>query len=425
MHTILHRILISGIAILSAFALSGAADDAPAGASSGLSHGELSDPHTPQLAQSDLDIPSGYHVSSASAIGLPEQSPDPMTADSDFLGEMFDTETGHGYVAVARDASDTVRASIESAPYIPVNSLATPSELTSLTSRPTTGDEVLVVISKYTDAEVTTAIDMLIDHFEKAGIVAVFGYDASLDAIRIGGDLTQTQVDEIPDIGVQYYVELGAYQDDYHNDNTRAPFVGGATIRGYKGAHLSRCTSGIPAKNSNGTRGYFTAGHCFDLTSHVWTSSSLSGASNSGRVTHHYNSKIDAQFVSGKSYSGHIYSGSVKKPVRGTWHPAASQGNRVCFQGSTAGNVCSNQVIAYNQTICTSSGCYSGLISLRGGTSSQGGDSGGPVYANFGSSVRITGIVKGHFNPLVGQSTTYVTDWREIRNNYAASLLYE
>ena len=49
---------------------------------------------------------------------------------------------------------------------------------------------------------------------------------------------------------------------------------------------------------------------------------------------------------------------------------------------------------------------------------------GGPVFANFGSSVRVTGMITGHFDPLVGQSTTYVTDWRAVRDNYGARLIY-
>lgn len=424
MGTIRQRMYASAMAIILAFAFSGSAEDANAGVGSDTDRAETGEQENLKLAQSSLEAPDNYYVVSASSIGLSDQNQGPMTDDSEFLGEMFDTETGIGYVAVARDANSTVHAYIEGEPQIAADSSITPSTLASVNSTSSTGDEVLVIFSRYTAAEILTAMDMLIDHFEEAGLTVVFGYDSRVDAIQLGGNLTQAQIDEIPAIGVQYYVEFGAYQDDYYNEDARAPFIGGATIRGYKNGALFRCTSGIPARNSNGTPGYFTAGHCFELTSHVWTSSSLSGASNSGRVTHFYNSKIDAQFVSGKSYTGHIYSGSIKKRVIGTWHPLASQGNRVCFQGSTTGNVCSNQIIAYDQTTCSPSGCFSGLIALRGGTSSQNGDSGGSVYANFGSSVRVTGIVRGHYDPLIGQSTTYVTDWRAIRNNYAASLLY-
>ncbi len=224
--------------------------------------------------------------------------------------------------------------------------------------------------------------------------------------------------------GVGYSFSPGYYQDDVHNENVRAPFVGGAAVFGYQQGKLVRCTSGIPALNANGTRGYFTAGHCFDLLSYVWTSSSLSGSSNSGCVTHSYNAKIDAEFVSGKTYEGKVLAGSTRKPMIGTWHPAGGKGNRLCFQGSTTGNVFNNAVTNYGLTRCFGGVRLSNLISLRGGRSSQNGDSGGSVYANFGGSVRVTGTIAGRVDsPSVG-STTYVTDWRAVRDNYGARLIY-
>ncbi|KTF04050.1 hypothetical protein HMPREF3167_00655 [Trueperella sp. HMSC08B05] len=50
-------------------------------------------------------------------------------------------------------------------------------------------------------------------------------------------------------------------------------------------------------------------------------------------------------------------------------------------------------------------------------------DSGGMAYADFGSSVKVTGIVSGIKNPLIGKSTTYVVDWRKIAATYAARLM--
>ncbi|MCM3906994.1 MULTISPECIES: hypothetical protein [Trueperella] len=378
---------------------------------------------TPLAQLVEMPEPVEYYVASAGDIGLPPEDAPYTTDGFEIVGQYFDTDLGVGYVAISREDATSAKAELNLSPEYALES----SNASHLRSDALSGDgrdSVVVVMSKYTAAQISSAMEQLTAHFQATGARVAFGYHAQSDTIELSGELTEGDLEVLPDTGVGYSFVPGYYQDDAYNENVRAPFVGGASILGYRQGNLYSCTSGIPAENSNGARGFFTAGHCFDLLSHVWTSSSRAGVSNSGRVTHKYNASIDAEFVSGKTYEGKILSGGERKPVAGTWHPMGSQGNRLCFQGRTSGNVCNNQVISYGISRCFGTGCYGNLISLRGGTSSQGGDSGGPVFANFGSSVRVTGMITGHFDPLVGQSTTYVTDWRAVRDNYGARLIY-
>lgn len=284
----------------------------------------------------DYPQPVEYYAASAEEIGLLPEDASHTAGGFEIVGQYYDTDLDQGFVAISHDDAVVAKARFE----ISAQRALSPHDLSEGVS--TALDEldrdgVNVVMSKYNPAQISSAMEQLASHFENDGARVIFGYQAQRDTIELTGELTQADLDALPDTGVGYSFSPGYYQDDVHNENVRAPFVGGAAVFGYQQGELVRCTSGIPALNANGTRGYFTAGHCFDLLSYVWTSSSLSGASNS---------------------------------------------------------------------------------------SSQNGDSGGSVYANFGGSVRVTGTITGHVDSPSAGSTTYVTDWRAVRDNYGARLIY-
>ncbi|WP_419470571.1 trypsin-like serine protease [Cutibacterium avidum] len=113
--------------------------------------------------------------------------------------------------------------------------------------------------------------------------------------------------------------------------------------------------------------------------------------------------------------------------MRGEYFPTAGVGNRVCFVGITSGENCGNQVHMYNANTCgwtpTGSKCVRNVIALTGGTTSRPGDSGGTVFANFGNTVKVTGIVQGHKNSTLHGPMTFITDWRSIKSSYKAKLV--
>ena len=188
------------------------------------------------------------------------------------------------------------------------------------------------------------------------------------------------------------------------------------------------CTSGIPAYNAKRARGYFTAGHCYKAGQSVYsTGNSKSGVYYTGRVTHNFGyPEVDAEFISGARYTGKILSSTSlysAKPIVGVYQPTPSPHHRVCFTGSTSGTKCDNHVTVYSGRYCSEEVCHKNLMTLMGGTSSQRGDSGGAVFANFGSSVKVTGIISGYKNPWIGQSTTFVQPWSRIARTYKARLM--
>lgn len=249
-------------------------------------------------------------------------------------------------------------------------------------------------------------------------------YEPSLDKIVVYAD---------PDIANQIAAQLPS---DTHQvfpssgSPTKGRLTMGTPVRGggkLKTSKLS-CTSGIVATNTKGTRGVFTAAHCFNLRQRVLTGS----GSYAGTVTHSYTyPNVDAEFISGSTYSASIFTGgnqSTKtKLVRGEYFPTAGVGNRVCFVGITSGENCGNQVHMYNANTCgwtpTGSKCVRNVIALTGGTTSHPGDSGGTVFANFGNTVKVTGIVQGHKNSTWHGPMTFITDWRSIKSSYKAKLV--
>lgn len=279
-------------------------------------------------------------------------------------------------------------------------------------------------MSSYTQKQVEQALQELGDLITEQHLEGAFIFNPVNDTIGLEGteETCEKSPKEINDVAIS----CSSFEDvgrAVFNNGTPLPSKGGTVAMGQPLGGSSSgyvpCTTGIPARNANGTRGIFTAGHCFRLTSHVFNNTNLNGGSNIGRVTHAYTfPSTDAQFISGKTYSGAVYAGSQVKPVIGTYFPTAGVGNRLCYMGSTTGYICNNSLQAYGAEYCDASGCSENLMRLSGGTRVNPGDSGGTVFANFGSNVRVSGIILGYIG-----SNSYVTSWTMIASKYGASLL--
>ena len=329
----------------------------------------------------------------------------------------YSPESDAGYYAVTRDQGisyDVARARLSG------------MSASGLPPVDASAHQTILVFSRFTSAEIDKSLATLTSSIESTSAFAAFYYDPADDSIRLGMQMSQPNGRiALPITDVPIKTNDAVVADAYYRENMPSPFRGGGTIYD---TGLRRCTSGIPAYNASGIPGYFTAAHCFSLSSWVFASSSLAGGSNTGTVTHRYGTgAVDAEFVSGKTYTGRIYSGfdlSVSKPIVGTYFPAAGAGNRLCFSSSTTGNQCGNSLVTYAGHYCGSTGCNDDLLALRGGVATEPGDSGGPLFANFGDTVKVSGIIRGLEDPPVGQSTTYAVDWRKIASTYAATLMY-
>lgn len=270
-------------------------------------------------------------------------------------------------------------------------------------------------------SDAQAAIESLISGRKlQAGLV----FDASVDGFAVSApEETCSQLpEEQGGVPVTCTVVDSAGRGVYVN-GTPAPFRGGTVAIGQPRNYPStspynrRCTTGIPARLSNGTVGLFTAGHCFRLTSHVFNNTNLNGGSNIGRVSHAYSfPAVDAQFISGKTYGNAIFVGNAPKPTIGSYSPPV--GTRVCFQGSTSNYNCTNVVRFYGGTFCDPEGCSKNLMAVSGGQRVLQGDSGGPAYVNFGSSVKVSGLTTAYTGGF-----SYITPWSVVSSRYSASLL--
>jgi streptogrisin C len=141
----------------------------------------------------------------------------------------------------------------------------------------------------------------------------------------------------------------------------------------YGGLSITGCTSGFTVRNSAGTRGVSTAGHCGN-------SQTLGGYALTFRGEA-YSGSYDVQW---HNASGHTYPNTIKvssgtRSITGTRSRGSQTvGSQVCKQGRTTGYTCG--------TISTTSYCASGActwvrVAGNGVNLSEGGDSGGPWFS--------------------------------------------
>ena len=141
----------------------------------------------------------------------------------------------------------------------------------------------------------------------------------------------------------------------------------------YGGLPISTCTTGFTVRNSAGTRGVSTAGHCGN-------SQTLSGYALTFRGEA-YSGSYDIQW---HNASGHTYPNTIKvssgtRSITGTRsRTSQTVGSQVCKQGKTTGYTCGTiSTISY----CASGACTWVRVAGNGTNLSEGGDSGGPWFS--------------------------------------------
>lgn len=141
----------------------------------------------------------------------------------------------------------------------------------------------------------------------------------------------------------------------------------------YGGLSITGCTSGFTVRNSAGTRGISTAGHCGN-------SQTLGGYALTFRGEA-YSGSYDVQW---HNASGHTYPNTIKvstgtRSITGTRsRTSQTVGSQVCKQGRTTGYTCGTiSTISY----CASGACTWVRVAGNGTNLSEGGDSGGPWFS--------------------------------------------
>lgn len=140
----------------------------------------------------------------------------------------------------------------------------------------------------------------------------------------------------------------------------------------YGGLNINLCTSGFYVKNSAGTRGISTAGHCPNSQSYSGTLT-FQSEYDSGAYDVQWHTQT------GATYSNIIKEGSSTRAITAT-KAVGSQvsGEWVCKQGMATGNTCGtlSSTSYCFETTCTWVYVDGGSVNL-----SEGGDSGGPWYS--------------------------------------------
>lgn len=304
------------------------------------------------------------------------------------------------------------------------------------------GDEAVeVVYSRYTEDQVEAAIVEIEEVAMAKDLTISFDYNPAVDAIEV--EATRASSPFLPEEAEGVEIVVNEQEDenlasyDSYNDYYASPFYGSMYALGAAGNDPNTsadCTLGIPAYNANGTPGVFTAGHCFQFDSPVYTGATSASQYRVGNVTHDYTypepgetiSKVrDAQFISGGTeYRPFIitgYSRAEAKVVTGSYY--AGIGDRVCFNGATSGRKCGNQVLSYDYRRCNAGVCSENNMRM-GGPQDQGadfGDSGAAMYVNFGDAVKVSGILSGAAGVVNGDLTFAAQEWRSIRPSYDAT----
>jgi hypothetical protein len=144
-------------------------------------------------------------------------------------------------------------------------------------------------------------------------------------------------------------------------------------INMYGGLNVTGCTSGFTVRNSAGTRGISTAGHCGNSQSLGGYALTLRGESYSGSYD------IQWHNASGHTYPNTIKVSSSTRAITGTRsRTSQTVGSQVCKQGMTTGYTCGTiNTISY----CASGACTWVRVAGNGTNLSEGGDSGGPWFS--------------------------------------------
>ena len=128
---------------------------------------------TPLAQLVEMPEPVEYYVASAGDIGLPPEDAPYTTDGFEIVGQYFDTDLGVGYVAISREDATSAKAELNLSPEYALES----SNASHLRSDALSGDgrdSVVVVMSKYTAAQISSAMEQLTAHFQATGARVAF-----------------------------------------------------------------------------------------------------------------------------------------------------------------------------------------------------------------------------------------------------------
>jgi len=191
------------------------------------------------------------------------------------------------------------------------------------------------------------------------------------------------------------------------------PYWGGDRVALSSGP-LTQCTVAfVVQQGSTGSRGMLGAGHCYANGTNVYqgyydSNNSFHNSGYMGKVTvwQFSNNTVDAEFENattlGRTVQDHVYVTSGSSKVVLTSGTSFVGLTSVCFDGSFTGEKCIGTI--QQADICVYIYPYTTCHMTEATASSrlsQGGDSGGPVYKNYG-----TGLAAyGHIVANNGQGT--------------------
>lgn len=156
----------------------------------------------------------------------------------------------------------------------------------------------------------------------------------------------------------------------------------------YGGLWLSSCTAGFGVKNSAGTKGISTAGHCSNTQSF--------GGANLPYVTGKFSGAHDSQW---HTRAGHTILDDVRYGTSGTrdvsgraFRSVQALGTNVCYYGGVEGWDCAT--LESNNHTCAGSSPTSTCMRLGAPQDLvDDGDSGGPVYKPTSTAVTAYGLI--------------------------------
>ncbi|GAA4729498.1 S1 family peptidase [Phytohabitans rumicis] len=218
--------------------------------------------------------------------------------------------------------------------------------------------------------------------------------DPRTNTVAVG--VTQLDSDIVDAARTTYGDAVTLHQADRASKTTRlddfSPWTAGLRINGSNGL---ACT-GAFAIYHHGVQFMLTAGHCGGLNTNWYNNGIYVGYTDLG-----FNGRMgyDSAILRGGNYSPTMFTGgndAIIRSVIGTYDPPI--GGATCTSGSFSVSSCANQVVA--EDICQgfSDGttiCHLTRADYTGAAHVNLGDSGGPVYAGFGSAVKAVGTIVG------------------------------
>ena len=293
--------------------------------------------------------------------------------------------------------------------------------------------DVQVTMVPYSHAELTAGLESTVEQIGDDAVVSAW-INVMDNTVRISTAPGQTAEhalrmarQSLPDPSMVVIDTVNPAQDLTGRQNDYPRFFMGGSIRG---SQKEICSLGIPVRLGN-VRGALTAGHC---TSARFTTPKGSFVGNQYTTSYPGNAKLygDWKIIRGSTYGPKVFSTSATS-ASNEHHNIVGitkrrTGQEVCHSGQTTGQVCRfvvegtdsyltvNGIKSTHQTLLYHDSDRNGISDCNG---SQGGDSGGPVFSNAGSTgnVNAHGIVKGTYRtPLNRCRYTYtqfdgVTAW--------------